>query len=65
MHKSACEIKKRVLIGVWYIPKLQRNLFSVGRFIKDVGAVRRMFYGAKDLRWMQALVKAKGFSSSA
>uniref|UniRef100_A0AAV1TZT4 CCHC-type domain-containing protein n=1 Tax=Peronospora matthiolae TaxID=2874970 RepID=A0AAV1TZT4_9STRA len=29
-------IKKGVLTNVWHIPKLSRNLFSVGRFTKDV-----------------------------
>ena len=32
-------VKKGVLTNVWHIPKLSRNLFSVGRFIKDVGPV--------------------------
>ncbi|KAG2758505.1 hypothetical protein Pcac1_g29358 [Phytophthora cactorum] len=32
-------MKKGVLTNVWYIPKLSRNLFSVGRFTKDVGPV--------------------------
>ncbi|KAG6614416.1 Copia proteinlike [Phytophthora cinnamomi] len=30
-------VKKGVLTNVWHIPKLSRNLFSVGRFTKDVG----------------------------
>ena len=32
-------VKKSVLTDVWHILKLPRNLFSVGRFIKDVGPV--------------------------
>ncbi|NJI21344.1 hypothetical protein HBJ00_22205, partial [Aeromonas veronii] len=32
-------VKKGVLTNVWHIPKLSRNLFSVGRFTKDVGPV--------------------------
>lgn len=31
--------KKGVLTNVWHIPKLSRNLFSVGRFTKDVAPV--------------------------
>ena len=31
--------KKGVLTSVWHIPKLSRNLFSVGRFTKDVAPV--------------------------
>uniref|UniRef100_A0AAV1T0R4 Retrovirus-related Pol polyprotein from transposon TNT 1-94-like beta-barrel domain-containing protein n=1 Tax=Peronospora matthiolae TaxID=2874970 RepID=A0AAV1T0R4_9STRA len=31
--------KKGVLTDVWHIPMLLRNLFSVGRFTKDVGSV--------------------------
>ncbi|KAJ8566600.1 hypothetical protein ON010_g6522 [Phytophthora cinnamomi] len=30
-------VKKGVLTNVWHIPKLSRDLFSVGRFTKDVG----------------------------
>ena len=37
--KTPRGIKKGVLTGVWHIPKLSRNLFSVGRFTKNVGAV--------------------------
>ena len=47
--------KKGVLTGVWYIPTLSRNLFSVGRFTKDVGAVtfedEGCFAEAKGLKW--------------
>uniref|UniRef100_A0AAV1TUT6 Retrovirus-related Pol polyprotein from transposon TNT 1-94-like beta-barrel domain-containing protein n=1 Tax=Peronospora matthiolae TaxID=2874970 RepID=A0AAV1TUT6_9STRA len=32
-------VKKGVLTGVWQIPKLTRNLFSVRRFTKDIGPV--------------------------
>ena len=35
--KARQGVKKGVLTDVWYIPKLSRNLFSVGRFINDVG----------------------------
>ena len=34
--KTPSDIKKGVLTNGWYIPKLSRNLFSVGRFTKDV-----------------------------
>ena len=34
--KTPSGIKKGVLTNVLYIPKLSRNLFSVGRFTKDV-----------------------------
>ena len=32
-------VKKGVLTDAWHIPKLSQNLFSVGRFIKDVRSV--------------------------
>ncbi|KAJ8535041.1 hypothetical protein ON010_g13696 [Phytophthora cinnamomi] len=35
--KTPHGIKKGVITGVWHILKLSRNLFSVGRFTKDVG----------------------------
>uniref|UniRef100_A0AAV1TQ11 Retrovirus-related Pol polyprotein from transposon TNT 1-94-like beta-barrel domain-containing protein n=1 Tax=Peronospora matthiolae TaxID=2874970 RepID=A0AAV1TQ11_9STRA len=35
--KTPRGIKKGVLTDVWHIPKLSRNLFSVGRLTKDVG----------------------------
>ena len=37
--KTEHGVKKGVLTGVWHIPKLTRNLFSVERFTKDVGPV--------------------------
>ena len=37
--KTAHGVKNGVLTTVWYIPKLSRSLFSVGRFAKDVGTV--------------------------
>uniref|UniRef100_A0AAV1V171 Retrovirus-related Pol polyprotein from transposon TNT 1-94-like beta-barrel domain-containing protein n=1 Tax=Peronospora matthiolae TaxID=2874970 RepID=A0AAV1V171_9STRA len=37
--KTKHGVKKGVLTGVWHIPKLTRNLFSVGRFTKDIGPV--------------------------
>uniref|UniRef100_H3H4L4 Retrovirus-related Pol polyprotein from transposon TNT 1-94-like beta-barrel domain-containing protein n=1 Tax=Phytophthora ramorum TaxID=164328 RepID=H3H4L4_PHYRM len=37
--KTPRGMKKGVLTNVWHIPKLSRNLFSVGRFTKDVGPV--------------------------
>jgi len=36
MMKTPSGAKKSVLTNVWHIPKLTRNLFSVGRFTKDV-----------------------------
>ncbi|KAF1332521.1 reverse transcriptase, partial [Globisporangium splendens] len=36
MMKTPSGVKKGVLTNVWHIPKLTRNLFSVGRFTKDV-----------------------------
>ena len=36
MMKTPSGVKKGVLRNVWHIPKLTRNLFSVGRFTKDV-----------------------------
>ncbi|CAI5708125.1 unnamed protein product [Peronospora destructor] len=39
LMKTPSGAKKGVLTNVWHIPKLTRNLFSVGRFTKDVTAV--------------------------
>ncbi|TYZ67568.1 hypothetical protein PybrP1_000198, partial [[Pythium] brassicae (nom. inval.)] len=39
MMKTPSGVKKGVLTNVWHIPKLTRNLFSVGRFTKDVAPV--------------------------
>ena len=35
--KTAHGVKNGVITTVWHIPKLSRNLFSVGRLAKDVG----------------------------
>ncbi|CEG39830.1 FOG: Transposon-encoded proteins with TYA, reverse transcriptase, integrase domains in various combinations [Plasmopara halstedii] len=37
--KTSHGVKKGVLTNLWHIPKLSRNLFSVGCFTKDVGPV--------------------------
>ena len=56
--------KKGMLTGVWHIPKLSRNLFSVGRFTKDVGPVTFERHGcfaeAKGLRWKLGVREGKG-----
>uniref|UniRef100_A0AAV1UQ06 Integrase catalytic domain-containing protein n=1 Tax=Peronospora matthiolae TaxID=2874970 RepID=A0AAV1UQ06_9STRA len=39
MMKTPSGAKKGVLTNVWHIPKLSRNLFSVGLFTKDVATV--------------------------
>ena len=56
--------KKGMLTGVWHIPKLSRNLFSVGRFTKDVGPVTferdGCFAETKDLRWKLGAREGKG-----
>ncbi|KAG6578193.1 Gag-Pol polyprotein [Phytophthora cinnamomi] len=48
-------VKKGVLTNVGHIPKLSRNLFSVGRFTKDVGPVTfesdGCFTETKGLKW--------------
>ena len=53
--KTPRGIKKGVLTGVWHIPKLSRNLFSVGRFTKDVGRVTfkrdGCFAETKNIKW--------------
>uniref|UniRef100_A0AAV1ULL7 CCHC-type domain-containing protein n=1 Tax=Peronospora matthiolae TaxID=2874970 RepID=A0AAV1ULL7_9STRA len=47
--------KKGVLTDVWHIPMLSRNLFSVGRFTKDVGSVTLVTNGCfaetKGVKW--------------
>ncbi|KAE9565726.1 hypothetical protein CGMCC3_g18090 [Colletotrichum fructicola] len=59
-------MKKGVLTNVWYIPKLSRNLFSVGRFTKDVGPVTfesdGCFAETKGLKWKLGALRriAKG-----
>ncbi|POM74771.1 Copia proteinlike putative, partial [Phytophthora palmivora] len=53
--KTPRGIKKGVLTKVWHIPKLSRNLFSVGRFTKDVGPVAferdGCFAETKKIKW--------------
>ena len=62
--KTPRGIKKGMLIGVWHIPKLSRNLFSVGRFTKDVGAVTFESEGCyaetKGLKWKIGAREGKG-----
>uniref|UniRef100_A0AAV1UKU7 Integrase catalytic domain-containing protein n=1 Tax=Peronospora matthiolae TaxID=2874970 RepID=A0AAV1UKU7_9STRA len=57
-------MKKGVLTNVWHIPKLSRNLFSVGRFTKDVGPVtftKDGCYGeAKGTKWKIGAREGKG-----
>ncbi|KAG2758603.1 hypothetical protein Pcac1_g29276 [Phytophthora cactorum] len=57
-------MKKGVLTNVWYIPKLSRNLFSVGRFTKDVGPVTfesdGCFAETKGLKWKLGAREGKG-----
>ncbi|GMF66431.1 unnamed protein product [Phytophthora lilii] len=56
--------KKGVLTNVWHIPKLSRNLFSVGRFTKDVGPVTfetdGCFAETKGLTWKLGAREGKG-----
>ena len=62
--KTPQGIKKGVLTNVWHIPKLTRNLFSVGRFTKDVGPVTFTTDGcyaeAKGVKWMIGAREGKG-----
>jgi len=57
-------VKKGVLTNVWYIPKLSRNLFSVGRFTKDIGPVTfesdGCFADTKGLKWKLGAREGKG-----
>uniref|UniRef100_A0AAV1T8D3 Uncharacterized protein n=1 Tax=Peronospora matthiolae TaxID=2874970 RepID=A0AAV1T8D3_9STRA len=57
-------VKKGVLTNVWHIPKLSRNLFSVGRFIKDVGPVTfevdGCFAETKGFKWKLGALEGKG-----
>ncbi|GMF47913.1 unnamed protein product [Phytophthora lilii] len=57
--------KKGVLTNVWHIPKLSRNLFSVGRFTKDVGPVTfetdGCFAEVKGLKWKLGVLRVAGF----
>uniref|UniRef100_A0AAV1TUT9 CCHC-type domain-containing protein n=2 Tax=Peronospora matthiolae TaxID=2874970 RepID=A0AAV1TUT9_9STRA len=62
--KTPQGMKKGVLTNVWHIPKLSRNLFSVGRFTKDVGPVtftKDGCYGeAKGTKWKIGAREGKG-----
>ena len=53
--KTPYRNKKDMLRGVWHIPKLSRNLFSVGRLTKVVGPVTfesdGCFVKAKGMQW--------------
>ncbi|TMW61094.1 hypothetical protein Poli38472_014555 [Pythium oligandrum] len=53
--KTSSGMKKGVLTSVWHIPKLSRNLFSVGRFTKDVAPVTfdstSCFVNLKGAKW--------------
>ena len=53
--KTRQGVNKGVLTDVWHIPKLSRNLFSVRRFIKDVGPVTfevdGCFADTKGFKW--------------
>uniref|UniRef100_A0AAV1UYL3 Uncharacterized protein n=1 Tax=Peronospora matthiolae TaxID=2874970 RepID=A0AAV1UYL3_9STRA len=57
-------VKKCVLTGVWHIPKLTRNLFSVGCFTKDIGHVTfesdGCFAQSKSVKWQLGTRKGKG-----
>ena len=57
-------VKKGVITGVWHIPKLTRNLFSVERFTKDVGSVTFESEGclsqAKSVKWQLGARMGKG-----
>ncbi|POM66197.1 Putative retroelement, partial [Phytophthora palmivora] len=62
--KTPRGIKKGVLTKVWHIPKLSRNLFSVGRFTKDVGPVTferdGCFAETKRIKWQLGARKGNG-----
>uniref|UniRef100_H3H7L8 CCHC-type domain-containing protein n=1 Tax=Phytophthora ramorum TaxID=164328 RepID=H3H7L8_PHYRM len=62
--KTPRGMKKGVLTNVWHIPKLSRNLFSVGRFTKDVGPVTfesdGCFADNKGLKWQLGAREGKG-----
>ncbi|POM74929.1 Copia proteinlike [Phytophthora palmivora] len=53
-----------VFTKVWHIPKLSRNLFSVGRFTKDVGPVTferdGCFAETKKIKWQLGAREGKG-----
>uniref|UniRef100_A0AAV1V1L6 Uncharacterized protein n=1 Tax=Peronospora matthiolae TaxID=2874970 RepID=A0AAV1V1L6_9STRA len=56
--------KKGVLTDVWHIPMLSRDLFSVGRFTKDVGPVtfetNGCFAETKGVKWKLGAREGKG-----
>ncbi|KAG3230939.1 hypothetical protein PI124_g23964 [Phytophthora idaei] len=62
--KTARGTKEGMVTSVWHIPKLSRNLFSVGRFTKDVGPVifesDGCFAETKDLKWKLGTREGKG-----
>uniref|UniRef100_A0AAV1UAV2 CCHC-type domain-containing protein n=1 Tax=Peronospora matthiolae TaxID=2874970 RepID=A0AAV1UAV2_9STRA len=62
--KTPQGMNQGVLTNVWHIPKLSRNLFSVGRFTKDVGPVtftKDGCYGeAKGAKWKINAREGKG-----
>uniref|UniRef100_H3H9M5 GAG-pre-integrase domain-containing protein n=1 Tax=Phytophthora ramorum TaxID=164328 RepID=H3H9M5_PHYRM len=62
--KTPRGMKKGVLTNVWHIPKLSRNLFSVGRFTRDVGPVTfesdGCFADNKGLKWQLSAREGKG-----
>ena len=62
--KTPRGVKKGVLTSLWHIPKLSRNLFSVGRFTKDVGLVTfkqgECFAEVNGLRWKLGAREGKG-----
>ncbi|KAG3122194.1 hypothetical protein PI126_g24245 [Phytophthora idaei] len=62
--KTPRGMKNGVLTNVWHIPKLSRNLFSVGRFTKDVGPViferDGCFAENKGLKWQLGARFGKG-----
>ena len=64
LMKTQHGMKKGVLTGVWHILKLSRNLFSVGRFTKDVGPVTFesdvCFAEAKSVKWQLGAAMGKG-----
>ena len=62
--KTPRGVKRGVLTSVWQIPKLSRNLFSVGRSTKDVGLVTfkqdGCFAEVIGLRWKLVVREGKG-----
>uniref|UniRef100_A0AAV1U1V6 Retrovirus-related Pol polyprotein from transposon TNT 1-94-like beta-barrel domain-containing protein n=1 Tax=Peronospora matthiolae TaxID=2874970 RepID=A0AAV1U1V6_9STRA len=56
--------EKGVLTDVWHIQMLSRNLFSVGRFTKDVGPVtfktNGCFAKTKGVKWKLGAREGKG-----